>query len=128
MEKLDDALTAPDSAVWNENCVDIFFDPGCTGKGSIHLIANSRGTLFASKAGVKKWEHGIEVKATKEKAAWQLEFFIPWRDLGGRPARGAIWGFNVGRVRHTVTPNEYSCWTPTFSGFGAPEFFGRLIF
>jgi len=128
MDKLDDALTAPDSAVWNENCVDIFFDPGCTGKELIHLIANSRGTLFASKAGVKKWRHGIEVKATKEKAAWQLEFFIPWRDLGGRPPRGTIWGFNAGRVRHTVTPNEYSCWTPTFSGFGAPEFFGRLIF
>jgi heterodisulfide reductase subunit A-like polyferredoxin len=49
--------------------------------------------------------------------------------LGGSiPRPGAIWGFNICRVRNTVRPAEYICWNPTFGGFGKPERFGKLIF
>ena len=128
MKEVIDQFTAPDSAVWEENCADIFFDPGCSGKQLIHLIVNSKGTLYARKDGVKKWQHTIRTIAQKHAAAWEVTLYIPWEDLGGKPARGTIWGFNAARVRKTVSPNEYSCWAPTFGYFNAPQFFGRVIF
>ena len=128
MKAIDDVHTAPNSAVWEENCVDLFFDPGCDGKGLIHLISNSKGTLFASKEGVKKWEHKITVTPRQGKNFWSVQIRIPWSDLGGKPERGTIWGFNAGRVRKTESPAVYSCWSPTYGLFCTPEFFGRLIF
>ena len=126
--KINDSRTLPNSDVWSDNCVDIFFDPGLTGKNLIHLISNSKGTLFASKEGVKKWAHKITAKAQVGKDFWSVKITIPWEDLGGKPERGTIWGFNVGRVRLTVSPIEYSCWSPTYGLFQTPEFFGRLVF
>ena len=128
MKEINDSRVLPDSDVWEDNCVDIFFDPDCTGKNLIHLIANTRGTLYAAKAEVKKWNHKITVKAKLEKNCWRLQIVIPWEDLGGRPPKGTRWGFNVCRVRKTVSPAVYSCWSPTYGLFDKPEFFGRIRF
>ena len=128
MKEVIDQFTAPNSAVWDENCADIFFDPNCNGKKLIHLITNSKGTQYAQKDGVKKWQHKIRTEAKKHANAWEVTLFIPWEDLGGKPVPGTIWGLNVARVRKTVSPNEYSCWAPTFGYFKAPQFFGRVIF
>ena len=40
---------------------------------------------------------------------------------------GDIWGMNFCRVRRTVNPGEYSCWSPTFGDFNRPERFGRIV-
>ena len=40
---------------------------------------------------------------------------------------GDIWGMNFCRVRRTVNPSEYSCWSPTFGDFHRPERFGRIV-
>lgn len=128
MKEINDSRLRPNSDVWEDNCVDIFFDPNCTGKNLIHLISNTKGTLYASKEGVKKWAHKITVSAKQSKESWSVQLRIPWEDLGGRPPRGTIWGFNAGRVRKTVNPIVYSCWSPTYGLFQKPEFFGRIVF
>ena len=128
MKEINDSRVLPNSDVWEDNCVDIFFDPFCKGRELIHLIANTKGTLFAAKTGVKKWQHKITVKAKLEKNCWRLQIEIPWEDLGGKPAKGSVWGFNLCRVRKTVSPAVYSCWSPTYGLFDKPEFFGRVRF
>lgn len=58
-----------------------------------------------------------------------MEFAVPFAALCGEaPLPGDVWGLNLCRVRQTVKPDEYTCWSPTFGLFGQLKRFGQLIY
>jgi hypothetical protein len=68
------------------------------------------------------------VKTFHGKTFWSAEVKLPIASLtDSREYIGDIWGMNFCRVRRTVKPGEYSCWSPTFGDFNRPERFGRVV-
>jgi len=133
MAEIKDTCRIHDGPVWNENELEFFFDVKNAQKDFKQILVNSLGTVADVESlngkNDMKWESGAQVTVAKEANAWTLEMRVPFSTLGGAiPHPGAIWGFNICRVRNTVKPSEYSCWNPTFGGFGKPERFGKLIF
>lgn len=131
--EIKDTCRIHNGPVWNENELEFFFDTGNCQKNFKQILVNSLGTVAELESvngqNNPKWESGAQVTVAKEANAWTMEMRVPFSTLcGAIPRPGAIWGFNICRVRTTVKPSEYSCWSPTFGGFGKPERFGKLIF
>ena len=133
MNEIKDTCRIHDGPVWNENELEFFFDINNAQKDFKQILVNTLGTTadvesINGKSNMK-WESDAQVTVAKESNAWTLEMRVPFSTLCGTiPRPGAIWGFNICRVRNTVKPSEYTCWNPTFGGFGKPERFGKLIF
>ncbi len=131
--EIKDTCRLHDGPVWNENELEFFFDINNVQKDFKQIMVNTLGTITDVESingkGNMKWESDAQVTVAKDANSWTLEMRVPFKTLGGNiPHPGAIWGFNICRVRNTVKPSEYTCWNPTFGGFGKPERFGKLIF
>ena len=125
-----------DGAVWGDDCIELFFDPGKVGRYYHHLIINSQGTVFdayAADFGLvhgKLWNCAFESKGATDTARkqWALEVRIPFASmkLGEKP--GNAWLFNLTRERYAGGKQELSSWT-TFAkgGFHNPKRFGTLV-
>jgi hypothetical protein len=134
-EKLLHSVTARDGDVWEENEIELFFDPGRDGKVVFQMVFNSGGTQFDMKyadgKGDKGWNGSWRVKTSTGKEKWLAEIAIPYADLGQKkPLAGDIWATNICRVRKTADGGkvEYSQFAPTFGLFNKPEKFADLIF
>lgn len=132
MAFVSDSLRKNGSTVWNENNLDIFLDPSGKGDCCYHIISNSLGTLYTEKmlnGKAQKWQGKIRSAARHNKNSWSLELAIPLKEIAGRNNwEKAVWGFNCARVRRTVNPPEYSCWSCTFGKFNVPGRFGKIHF
>jgi hypothetical protein len=133
MNKITDVCSTHDGPVWTENDLEFFFDIANGQKGFKQILINSLGTItdveLINGENDMKWESKAQVMVAKEANAWTMEMRVPFKTLSGTiPKPGAIWGFNVCRVRAAVKPMEYICWNPTFGRFASPERFGKLIF
>ena len=129
MNKNEDSGRRPDSKVWEENCVDIFFAPAGK-KGVYQLAFNSLGTARTFRKDSKdgKWEPKAVVRTFHGKDFWSAEVKLPISSMtDAKDFIGDIWGMNFCRVRRTVNPGEYSCWSPTFGDFNRPERFGGIV-
>ncbi|MFA6102609.1 MAG: DUF4838 domain-containing protein [Victivallaceae bacterium] len=131
--EIKDSCRVHDGPVWDENELEFFFDINNAQKDFKQILVNTLGTITDVESingkGSMKWESDAQVTVAKDADSWTLEMRVPFKTLGGNiPHPGAIWGFNICRVRNTVKPSEYTCWNPTFGGFGKPERFGKLIF
>ena len=128
MEKNADSGTAADSPVWNENCLDFFFMPA---KDKVfQMVFNSLGTVrfFRKDAKGGAWTPKAAVKTFRGKDFWSAEVRLPLSDLtDSQVCPGDIWGMNFCRIRTTVIPGEYTCWSPTFGNFNRPARFGRVV-
>ncbi len=128
--ELKDSYRKLDDPVWNENNLDIFFAPK-NSKNLKHLIVNSLGTICDLEAvdGKEniKWNSNAKTAVSRTKDGWIVEIAIPFSKLSGKTPRiGAIWGFNLCRVR--PMSKQYFAFSPTFGLFAKPERFGKLIF
>ena len=134
MSEIKDTCRTYGGPVWTENELEFFFDTANKQKDFKQILVNSLGTVtdvesINGKVDLKTWQSRVQTTVTKKVNAWILEMRVPFSTLSsGIPRPGAIWGFNICRVRNTVKPAEYICWNPTFGGFGRPERFGKLIF
>lgn len=130
MENIKDSCRKVDGPVWNENNVDIFFAPKNL-KDLKHIIVNSLGTVcdvdMSNGKNNMEWSSGIKTATSRTKDGWIVELAIPFSKLSGKtPRLGAIWGFNICRVR--PMEKQYLAFSPTFGLFAKPERFGKLIF
>ena len=128
MKNIADSCRGPESKVWDENCLDFFFVPE---KGKVYqIVFNTLGTVRTFRKDIPKavWKPHAEIKTFRGADFWSAEVKIPIADLTGpREYLGDVWGANFCRVRRTVHPSEYTCWSPTFGDFSRPERFGRII-
>ena len=124
--------TAPDSAVYADDCVELFLQPDPRAEVYYHLVANSRGALYDARCAAdgatdKAWNSGAAVKARVGERSWSVEMAIPLERLGVRaPAQGDRWRANLCRAERPSREN--SCWSPTGGGFHTPARFGWIGF
>lgn len=131
MADIKDSVVARGGPVWDENEVEIFLDPLCTRKAFRQILVNSLGTVAEFKDdgnGSAAWESNARAAVKKGVDSWTVEIAVPVSSVTDKPVRsGDIWGLNICRFRPVAKPAEYTCWSPTFGGFGRPNRFGFLI-
>ncbi len=116
-----------DSEVWVDDSCEIFLDTQYKRETYCQLIFNTLGTQFEAKDRKDSWNGPWQVKTAWDENGWTAEVMIPWASLGGKPAAGTKWGFNLVRGRQPW-PWEVSAWSPTFGSTHSPERFGTLVF
>jgi len=131
MTKLSKSVTEHDGRVWSDDCVELFLRPGAGGSTYYHLAVNALGTVYDAACvpggGTDAaWQSGARTAAYLEQQAWSVEIAVPFSALGGTPASGIPWRFNLGRERQQGP--EISSWAPVGGSFHRPGRFGRLAF
>jgi len=119
------SIRTADGDVWKDDCVEVFLDPGPTGKTFHQLIVNSLGTVARIGPAGKAWKPDVRAaaKVEKEQRRWLVELAIPVADLKLAPR----FGLNFARERRPMEVLELSTWSPTGGGFGQPERFGTAV-
>lgn len=124
-ERMVASVRTPDGEVWKDDCVEVFLDPGPTGKTFYQVIVNSLGTVARVGPGGKAWKPPVEAAARvePEKQRWLVELAIPAAGMGLAPR----FGLNFARERRPMEVLELSTWSPTGGPFGQPERFGLAV-
>jgi hypothetical protein len=134
IEALKTTYTAHDSAIYADDCIELFMDPAGDGRYYHHFVVNAVGAwhdVYGADYGlvqVKRWECPLEAAGSVDMAAklWRCEVRIPLAALQLRPDAGSIWLWNVTRERHAGGELELSTWAPLKSNFHQPKLFGKL--
>ena len=118
-----------DSAVYQDDSVELFLDPGATRRRYCQFVVNSVGALFDARDGAPEWDSsGARAAAGLGQGQWTLELAIPWSDVdAGVAADGSRWGLNVGLncpSRGKIT----GTWSNVKTGFREPASFGTIVF
>ncbi len=113
-------------AIFADEAVEIFVDPGHTFKTYYQFAVNVAGSIYDSKGTDPAWNGSVVAATSLGRDGWTLEFAIPWKDLGMSPKAGAILGFNVCRDRH-IGAKQWTNWARVIGGFHDPPRFADLI-
>lgn len=123
---------ADNTPVWEDDCVEIFFDVNNNKESYYHFIINSLGAKTAEYKATpnspsticnnKSWNAAV----FKGDNHWQAEVAIPFSffNMKKAPEDGASWGISLNRG--AKTNKEYSGWPNGY--FHRPDKFGRMIF
>ncbi|MBN1445549.1 MAG: hypothetical protein JW957_05535 [Candidatus Omnitrophica bacterium] len=123
-----------DGPVWQDDCIEIFIDPGLTGESYFQFIFNSIGMrqegrkTAAEERFSVQWNGDWEVATAIFSDRWTGTATIPFSTLGAYPQKGGIWGMNICRERYSGNTMELSSWSKATSGFHTPREFGILVF
>lgn len=119
-----------DGNVWEDDCIEIFFDPKHDYKSFYQFCINALGTSYdrnAAKNGTA-WNPRSEVCPKVTPDFWALEIKIPFKDMEfAANTPGVIIGFNIATIR-IGNSSEYGQWAPTYGNACRPERFGFLLF
>jgi hypothetical protein len=123
-----------DGAVWADDCIEVFFDPGNDGRYYHQVMVNARGAIydsFSADYGLvhsRLWNGAFEAAGSivREARKWRVEVRIPFGAvvLGG--SAGATWLWNVSRERHAGGDLELTSWAPLRRNFHQPTLFGHM--
>ncbi|HUS47460.1 MAG TPA: sugar-binding protein [Phycisphaerae bacterium] len=126
-------LIATKKAGWQNDCIEIWFDPSNTRTSFCHITVTAAGKVEAGRTVPDEWGEGkkdegwqptIEAKAGRTEGGWTLELAIDKKDLEV-PGAGEVWAFDVGRERRPL-PTEVSAFTR--GGFNDAFSFAELLF
>jgi hypothetical protein len=133
-DELAHAHSGPDAAVWFDDSVELFIDPGHTHERYLQFALNCTGATFDRRmediGWTDEWSVGTRIGADR----WTAEVQIPFSTLGCEPPEaGAVFSANFCRNRKTSIPGadehgEWSCWAPVQSDYHEPSRFGHVIF
>ena len=123
-----------DGAVWQDDCIEVFFDPSGSGRYYHQAMVNSRGTIFdmhAADFGLVKsrlWNGAFRAagEVDAERGVWRVELCIPFGALVLGDDAGEKWLWNVARERHAGGNLELTSWSPLQRNFHQPLRFGSL--
>jgi len=101
-----------DSAVWRDDCVEIFFDAGNTGKDAYQMVINPLGGLYDSLTMDKSVNVDCDyaAKVLKDRGYWAVELAVAASALGAHITPESVWGINVVRTRIGAASEACSCW------------------
>lgn len=134
MGEIKAALTERDSAVYSEDCVEVFLDVAGEATRYVHLALNPLGTQYDGRKSEVEWsqadpEWDGEWQAAADRRAdgWALEIAVPFATLGlDEPPHGGTWRANFARQRRVQS--EVSTWSGLKGPFHQPLQFGELTF
>jgi hypothetical protein len=128
MGKLRAAARDRDGKVFNDDVIELFFDPARTGFSMIQLGLNPLGTqadLMGDAVGMSmNWNGLWTVKTARGAGFWSAELAIPFANFGLSKSVGPEWAINICRERSAN--GELSCWSQTGGKFSAPKSFGLV--
>ncbi len=145
--RLPDRWRLPEAQV-NDDTVAVLLDIGRKRNqledSWVQVSVNAAGAIFDERGplqfvkrsgdprhGDRAWNlEGLKTEVAKTAAGWRAEIFLPWDGLGGRPATGEVWGFNL--ARGNLPAKEFSYWTPPpepwFGPHYNPDLWGSIWF
>jgi hypothetical protein len=72
-----------DSAIWSDDCVELFIDPLASGTSDFyHIIINPAGVIYDAHNGDTHWNTSIKTATIRSNDRWTVEIAIPFLDLG----------------------------------------------
>jgi hypothetical protein len=133
-------LTQRDGPLYNEETVEVFFDPVGDLESYYEIEVNPLGAILdlvlrKSRSGYKgdwAWNcEGLRTLVRKEEGLWAVEMAIPFASVGGSAANR--WRVNFCRIDHPSRdgslPRELSAWSaPRRANFHTQERFGVVEF
>ncbi|MBU0478018.1 hypothetical protein KKC91_05580 [bacterium] len=125
-----------DSAVWGDDCLELFLDTKRDYYSYYHFIMNPKGVFYDgstpggyesySAAWNGTWNGKARIQSSKD--YWTGEASIDYSSLNVKfPTCSEAWGINFNRARR-ADKTELSCWSLTLKSFHVPERFGYLVF
>lgn len=123
-----------DGALWQDDCVEVFFDPGNEGRYYHQVMVNARGTIYDchnADYGLvhsRLWNGAFEAAGHVDREAkkWSVELAIPFGAIVLGESAGSAWKWNVARERQAGGATEFSSWAPMRGNFHEPRRFGTL--
>jgi len=121
-----------DANVYQDDCVEMFFDVKQARSAYFHIVVNSQGTVYDAFGGGLDaccWNGNLTIATGKGKTSWTMEMAIPFKDLGVKEIqKGTRWNFNIARERW-VKPVEVSSYSLLlYNGFHNSSRFWTLEF
>ncbi len=115
MGKIEISAAGRDTAVWQDDSVEIFVDAQRSRSSYYQFIINANGAMYDARGGDAGWSPAdIRLSAVKEKDYWTFELVIPYTAIGYGPTEAALpdkpMGFAVFRSRKTAVFSERSSW------------------
>lgn len=94
------ATAERDGALWDDDTVEVFLDPGHSHADVLQFMVNAAGTQADARAKDLGWNAVWTAEAAQDDAAWAGLIRIPFASIGAEvPSTGTVWGFNVGLDR-----------------------------
>jgi hypothetical protein len=135
-------LTERDAPLFQEETVEVFFDPIGDFEGYYEIETNPLGAMLdivfrKSRSGYKgdwAWNcEGLRVAVKRTERGWNAELAVPFASVAEVPGVGSRWRGNFCRIdrpaRDGSIPRELSAWSPPMrESFHAPERFGVIEF
>ncbi|MCD6359370.1 MAG: hypothetical protein J7M38_00815, partial [Armatimonadetes bacterium] len=123
-----------DAAVYQEDAVDVFLQPGPGKYPYYQLVTNCIGTRYdcrlikrnGRRVSDVEWNPDWTVATSRASGRWVAEMAIPWADLGGAPAGGDRWRVNF--CRDADAASRLSSWSYTGGNFHTTSNFGEMLF
>ena len=113
---------------WENDCIEIFIDPGKTCKRYFHFAVDSFGQRYQARLYSGKrdgnWKGQWESKITYTSSGWNCKVFVPFLTLGATLRSGDVWGLNLGRENSRA--KQLSSWV-VLNNFHQVKRFGNLI-
>jgi len=107
--------------VWQDDCVELFFDGNLDRTTFRQIAVNSRGAVTCNDPRDRTWRAAVERGVHVGENEWTVELVLNIADLG---IAGGEFGLNLCRERRAGGETELSCWSPTGPSFGVPAAFG----
>ena len=136
-------ITERDGPLFEEETVEIFFDPAGDLESYFEIEVNPIGTVLdivfrRNRSGYKgdwAWNcEGLETRVRRGVGAWTVELAVPFASVtSAPPVPGAEWRVNFCRIdrpsRDGSIPRELSAWSPPGrANFHTQERFGVVVF
>jgi len=136
-------MTQRDAPLYEEETVEVFFDPAGDLESYFEIEVNPIGTVLdiafrKSRSGYKgdrAWDcEGLRTLVRTHPQGWSAELAIPFASVTNSPPRaGSQWRANFCRIdrpsRHGSLPRELTAWSPPLrESFHTPERFGVIEF
>ena len=116
--------TERDSAVYHDDCVELFVDPTGRRESYRHFIVSAAGVVYDEATIDPSWDGWWQAAVQRHPRGWTAELRIPLVSVGDPESFTEEWPVNFNR--HYPRTGELSGWSPTFGTFGAPAHFGLV--
>ncbi|NLC55695.1 MAG: hypothetical protein GX774_02515 [Armatimonadetes bacterium] len=122
--------TAHDDALWVDDCVEVFLDPGGKGERCHVFAVNATGTRAEALGPDRSWDGYWAARTSRGPDGWRAEIRIPFTSLGISAATppASTWLANFCRTRRDRAGigREATAWAPNGGMFNDPAGFGVL--
>ena len=136
-------LTERDASLFEEETVEVFFDPAGDLESYFEIEVNPRGVVLdialrkirSGYRADRAWDcDGLRTLVRKDAASWTTELAIPFASVTDKvPESGSLWRANFCRIdrpsRDGSLPRELTAWSPPGrANFHTQERFGWMEF